>query len=94
MAAVGLRPMPATTCPSSSRKLGPGWLGRCDWPRLHKRISKWGERTEGKCIVPIRRLDADGDPIGPKRFRFGDVLDLLMSEGATRLDDEFTRQAS
>ena len=68
--------------------------GEMSVPRLHKRISKWGERTEGKCIVPIRRLDADGDPIGPKRFRFGDVLDLLMSEGATRLDDEFTRQAS
>jgi hypothetical protein len=55
--------------------------------RLHKRISKWGERTEGKCITAVRRLDADGDPVGPKSFRFGEVLDALFSEGATRLDD-------
>jgi ribosomal protein S27AE len=53
-------------------------------PRLHKRISKWGERER---IEPLRRLDVDGDPVGPKRYRFGDVLDVLLSEGATRLDD-------
>lgn len=52
-------------------------------PRLHKRISKWGERES---IPALRRLDADGDEVGPKRFRLGDVLDVLMVEGATRLD--------
>jgi hypothetical protein len=53
-------------------------------PRLHKRISKWGERDQ---IEPLRRVDADGDPVGPKRYRFGAVLDLLMVEGATRTDE-------
>ena len=53
-------------------------------PRLHKRISKWGERHQ---IEGLRRLDRDGDPVGPKRFRFGDVLDLLFAEGETRSDE-------
>jgi len=52
-------------------------------PRLHKRISKWGERGQ---IMALRRLDADGDEVGPKRYRLGEVLDLLRTEGATRLD--------
>ncbi len=52
-------------------------------PRLHKRISKWGERER---IESLRRVDADGDEVGPKRFRLGDVLDRLASEGSTRLD--------
>lgn len=59
-------------------------------PRLHKRISKWGEREQ---VTPLRRLDADGDEVGPKRYRFGEVLDALLREGATRLDDQRTRQA-
>lgn len=50
-------------------------------PRLHKRISKWGERGQ---ITAMRRLDADGDEVGPKRYSMGDVLDALRSEGATR----------
>jgi hypothetical protein len=54
-------------------------------PRLHKRISKWGERGR---IDALRRLDADGDEVGPKRFRLGEVLDVLLSEGQTRLDDD------
>lgn len=55
-------------------------------PRLHKRISKWGERGEDAGgIVSLRRLDADGDEIGPKRYRFGDVLDALATRGGTRL---------
>lgn len=53
-------------------------------PRLHKRISKWGERGR---IEARRKVDADGDDIGPKRYRFGEVLDLLLIEGATQLDD-------
>lgn len=60
-------------------------------PRLHKRISKWGERER---IEPIRKLDADGDPVGPKRYRFGDVLAVLASEGETRLDDVADAKAS
>jgi hypothetical protein len=50
-------------------------------PRLHKRISKWGEREQ---IDTVRRTDADGDAIGPKRYRLGQVLDRLLAEGATR----------
>jgi hypothetical protein len=53
-------------------------------PRLHKRISKWGEREQ---IEPLRKVDIDGDPTGPKRFRFGDVLTMLFTEGATRVDE-------
>lgn len=53
-------------------------------PRLHKRISKWGERGQ---LEIIRRLDEDGDEVGPKRYRLGDVLDLLQREGQTRTSD-------
>lgn len=53
-------------------------------PRLHKRISKWGER---EAIAVIRRIDGDGDEVGPKRYRLGDVMDRLLTEGATRLDN-------
>lgn len=52
--------------------------------RLHKRISKWGERGR---LTALRRLDADGDPSGPKRYRLSEVLDVLRSEGATRVTD-------
>ena len=48
-------------------------------PKLHKRISKWGERER---ISIIRAND-----YAPKRYQFGEVLDLLLSEGATRLDE-------
>jgi hypothetical protein len=47
-------------------------------PRLHKRISKWGERGQ---IEVFRQIDGEGDLCGPKRFRFGDVLDSLSEEG-------------
>lgn len=57
-------------------------------PRLHKRISKWGERRTGRRVTAIRRIDADGDEVGPKRFRLGEVLDLLLSEGPTRTNDK------
>lgn len=53
-------------------------------PRLHKRISKWGERDR---IQVLRRVDSDGDEVGPKRFRLGDVLDALASEGSTVLSE-------
>lgn len=51
--------------------------------RLHKRISKWGERER---IPEHRRRDRDGDPVGPKRYRLGDVLARIEREGATRPD--------
>lgn len=47
-------------------------------PRLHKRISKWGERDQ---IETVRRT-----PYEPKRHRLGDVLDRLAVEGQTRGD--------
>lgn len=55
-------------------------------PRLHKRISKWGERWPEAGIEPLRRKDRDGDDSGPKRYRLGDVLDRLLAEGATRIE--------
>lgn len=53
-------------------------------PRLYERIHKWGQRER---ITPLRGLDIEGDPIGPKKYRLGEVLDVLWSEGATRLGD-------
>ena len=50
-------------------------------PRLHDRIRQWGQRDR---IEALRRLDSDGDEVGPKRYRLGDVLDLLRAEGQTR----------
>ncbi len=41
--------------------------------RLYDRIRKWESLG---WLEPLRRTDADGDPIGPKRYRLGDVLDL------------------
>lgn len=52
-------------------------------PRLHKRIAKWGEREQ---IGTVRKTDREGDETGPKSHAFGDVLDMLRREGATRLD--------
>lgn len=48
-------------------------------PRLHKRISKWGERGR----IPVVRTTR----YAPKRYRFGDVLDQLRAEGETPLVD-------
>jgi hypothetical protein len=59
-------------------------------PRLHKRIVKWGDR---KHIEVVRRVDSDGDPIGPKRYRLGQVLTRLLSEGATRAEPVETQTA-
>lgn len=50
-------------------------------PRLYERIKKWGQRDKVECV---RSLDRDGDPIGAKRYRMGEVLDLLQREGSTR----------
>lgn len=42
-------------------------------PRLYDRIRKWESLG---WLVASRRLDADGDPIGPKLYRLGDVFKL------------------
>jgi len=46
-------------------------------PRLYDRIRKWSVRGR---IEAVRRLDDDGDAVGPKRYRLGEVLDLLAAE--------------
>lgn len=56
--------------------------------KLHKRISKWAERgPDAGGVRAVRRIDRDGDEVGPKKVRLGDVIDRLRSEGATRLSD-------
>lgn len=59
-------------------------------PRLYERIKKWEQR--GK-VEAVRLADAEGDPVGPKRYRLGEVLDLLAREGQTRTS-EVTAEAS
>jgi len=62
--------------------------GELSVPRLHDRIRKWGQRER---IVGVRRVDLEGDPTGPNRYTFGDVLDVLRSEGQTRLGESGRR---
>lgn len=76
--------------------------------RLYKRISKWGETRKRKVvrdgqeitittppkIHAVRRVDAEGDPIGAKHYRLGDVLDRLQAEGATRLPETASPSAT
>jgi hypothetical protein len=45
-------------------------------PRLHDRIRQWDQREK---LTGLRRLDIDGDEVGPKRYRLGDVLDLAVA---------------
>lgn len=59
-------------------------------PRLYERIKKSGQRGT---IDTLRRTDAEGDEIGPKRHRLGEVLDMVLSEGATRADVVTGREA-
>lgn len=54
-------------------------------PRLHDRIRKWSQRGQ---VEGLRLLDEEGDPVGPKRYRLGEVLDRLKAESETRLDDQ------
>lgn len=58
-------------------------------PRLHKRISKWGERGR---VRPLRRVDGDGDEVGPKRYQLGEVMDALLTEGSTRVEGNVVRK--
>lgn len=58
-------------------------------PRLHKRISKWGERGSITAVDRLgyqRELDYASEKYAPKRYQLGDVIDFLFTEGATRLD--------
>lgn len=63
-------------------------------PRLYERIKKWEQR--GK-IEGVQRTERGYEwhedltrpvvvdqPVGPKRYRLGDVLDRITTEGATR----------
>lgn len=43
--------------------------------QLYDRIRQWSHREQ---LASFRRVDADGDEVGPKRYRLGDVLDLVL----------------
>lgn len=45
-------------------------------PALHDRIRQWSARST---IEAYRRTDPDGDEVGPKRYRLGDVLDRVFA---------------
>ncbi len=70
-------------------------------PRLHKRISKWGEReqiavirvtrTEHVYDLDLRTMVYREIEYGPKRFRLGDVLDMLEQSSPTRTDIELIK---
>lgn len=53
--------------------------------RLLERIKKWSQR--GK-IQSYRKTDDDGDEVGPKHYRLGDILDRVLDTNTT------TRKAS
>lgn len=55
--------------------------------RLRNRIVQWSKRGR---VAAVRTLDSEGDPVGPKRYRLGEVLDRLLAEGETPLDTEST----
>lgn len=57
--------------------------GELSVPRLNERIKKWSQRGH---LTPHRKVDADGDEVGPKRYEFGQVITRLFDEGPTRLD--------
>lgn len=67
-------------------------------PRLYERIHKWGQREK---ITPLRRMTrahvfditTEGivvatQEVGHAKYRLGEVLDVLMVEGATRVKSE------
>lgn len=73
-------------------------------PRLHKRISKWGEREQIHAIRYTTREYAWDDATecvvlveeqtGYARYRLGEVMDRLLIDGATRLDVDVDAAAS
>ena len=46
-------------------------------PRMLERIKKWSQREP--LLPTFRALDAEGDEVGPKRHRLGDVLDRIAA---------------
>ena len=52
-------------------------------PRMYERIKKWAQRDR---LHGYRNLDEDGDEVGPKRFRLGDVLDLMQRDRDARAE--------
>jgi hypothetical protein len=50
--------------------------------RLYDRIRKWESLG---WLESIRKLDEEGDETGPKRYRLGDVLDLVNTPPARRM---------
>lgn len=70
-------------------------------PRLYERIKKWEQREK---IAGVQRTERGYEwsedeerfvvavlDVGPKRYRLGDVLDLVFTEGATRLNAPSTK---
>lgn len=48
--------------------------------RLHKRISKWGERQQIPAVRKVEINDFGVEvPVGPKRYHLGHVLDLVLA---------------
>ena len=54
-------------------------------PRLLERIKKWAQRDK---ITAYRKTDEDGDETGPKRYRLGEVLDLVLGRAIETDDSE------
>lgn len=50
-------------------------------PQLHDRIRQWSSRGQ---VVAYRKADDEGDEVGPKRYRLGDVLDLVLTRAPTK----------
>lgn len=50
-------------------------------PQVHDRIRQWSSRDQ---IRSYRSVDEDGDEVGPKRYRLGDVLDLMKRDRDAR----------
>lgn len=46
-------------------------------PQLYDRIRQWSAREQ---ITAYRKVDDDGDEVGPKRYTLGEVLDRLLTE--------------
>jgi hypothetical protein len=69
-------------------------------PRLYERIHKWGQRERITPIVQMRRahvfdivserIVVGEEQIGFARYRFGEVFDALMTDGATRIEPQQT----
>lgn len=73
-------------------------------PRLHKRISKWGERGQIEVIryqtrgymwdEATKRIVVVDEETGYARYRLGEVMDRLLTDGATRTNDTVAAAAS